>query len=148
MGKSFKITTGILLMLFLILSSSCKKYEEGPWFSIYSKAERASGNWRFSLVRIDGIDVTEKYEGQTLNMVKNGGLYWALGYYENSWETYGYRGEWKFVNNKNQIEMHFTTGVEEEFILIWDIIRLAYGDLRLERYEDGQKIEWRMWKPY
>jgi len=148
MKQLFRKTAGILLIVIFILPVSCKKYDDGPWFSIYSKTERVTGNWRFERVREDGVDKTEEYANQTVNMQKNGGLYWVQGTYPNSWETYGMGGEWRFVSNKDQIEMHFFSGVSDEFTLVWDIKRMAYGDLRLERYDDGKKIEWRMWKPY
>jgi hypothetical protein len=79
-------------------------------------------------------------------MVKSGGLLWVQGYLGSHWNPYGPSGEWRFVNDKNQIEMNFFHDVEEEFSLVWDIKRLAYGDLRLERYEEGKKIEWQFWK--
>lgn len=149
MTKLLKKSAGILLLLILIIPTSCKKYDDGPWFSIYSKTERVTGNWRFSLVREDGEDVTEEYANNTVNIQRGGDLYWAQGYIGNNpWDTYGPGGKWRFLDDKNQLEMHFTSGVKEEFTLIWDIKRLAYGDLRLERYEEGKKIEWRMWSAY
>ena len=148
MKKSFCITTGVLLMILLTTFSSCKKYEDGPFFSIYSKKERATGNWRFALVRENGVDKTEEYASQSVNMQKNGNLIWVQGYYDSHWDPYGPGGTWNFIDDKNQIEMHFTYGTSEEFKYIWDITRLAYGDLRLRRYEDDVEIEWRMWKHY
>jgi hypothetical protein len=140
---------GILFLLIFIVPLSCKKYDDGPWFSIYSKTERVTGNWRFELVREDGIDKTEEYANQSVNIRKNGDLYWIQGYYEdNPRENYGEGGKWSFVKDKEQIEMHFLYGIKDEYTLVWDIKRLAYGDLRLERHEDGIKIEWKMWKPY
>ena len=133
-------------MVLLILPSSCKKYEDGPWISFETKTERATGNFQFELVRENGIDITEEYANQSVRMGGDGSLYWTLGYYPNSWETYGIEGEWRFKNNKMQIEMHFTINVEEEFKYIWDIKRLADKDIKLERYEEDKKIEWRMWK--
>lgn len=149
MKNILKQTAGIFLIILLLAPVSCKKYEDGPWFSIYSKKERATGNWRFALVRVDGEDITEEYTNQTVNMLKNGDIFWTQGYYDNNpWNPYGPGGEWNFADDKMQIEMHFLYGVSEEFTLVWDIIGLKYGDLRLERYEDGVKVEWRMWKPY
>lgn len=144
--KTYKRITLILLTVLFIISSSCGKYEDGPWFSIYSKKERATGNWRFDIVREDGVDITEKYTDQSVNMLKNGDLYWIQGYSGSYWNTYGPGGKWRFVNDQMQIEMHFTTDVHEEFTLIWDIRRLAYADLQLERYDGEKLIEWRLWK--
>jgi hypothetical protein len=148
MKKSIKYVT-LLLICVLAISPSCKKYEDGPRFSIYSKKERATGNWRFSLVRENGVDMTEEYAQQSVNMQKNGNLLWIRGYYDDSWwDPYGPGGTWQFIDDKNQIEMHFKYGVTEEFSYVWDITRLAYGDLQLRRYEGDVEIEWRMWKRY
>ncbi len=147
--QKFKRAALLVMIVLLTVPVSCKKYDDGPWFSIYSRKERATGNWYFELVREDGVDITENYADQNLNMRRNGFLYWTQGYYGNNpWDTYGIQGEWKFTNDDRQIEMFFNIGVREEFTLVWDITRLAYADMRLERYEDGKKIEWRMWKPY
>jgi hypothetical protein len=146
MRKSLNVKAGILLAILLAISASCSKYEDGPMISIYSKMERATGNWQFKLVREDGVDKTEDYLNQSVNMTKGGTLRWIQGY--NGYSPFGFAGTWKFVNDKNQIEMHFNEGVEEEFTLIWDITRLAYADLQLARYEGAKKIEWRMWKHY
>lgn len=146
MKKLFGINPAFLLLLSLLIVSSCGKYDDGPWFSIYSKKERVSGNWNFGLVRIDGEDKTDDYSDQQLRLSKNGNLFWVKGYLGSYWNPYGPGGEWKFVDNKNQIQMNFIHEVEEEFTLVWDIKRMAYGDLRLERYEDGKKIEWQFWK--
>ncbi len=149
MQKFKNVALLALIVLLMIPAVSCKKYDDGPWFSIYSRKERATGNWYFELVREDGVDKTEEYANHNVNMRRDGFLYWIQGYYGNNpWDTYGIQGEWKFINSDRQIEMHFNMGVREEFTLVWDITRLAYADMRLERYEDGKKIEWRMWKPY
>ncbi len=99
-------------------------------------------------MREDGVDKTEEYATQSVNMLGNGDLYWAQGTYPNSWETYGIGGEWRFASNKEKIEMHFFSGVNNEFKLVWEIKRLAYGDMRLERHEGEKKIEWRLYTPY
>jgi hypothetical protein len=146
MSKSIKITTGILLLAFLAINSSCKKYDDGPWFSIYSKNERVTGKWFFQRVTEDGVNVTKDYDNQSVELTKSGHLIWVQGYNESYWDTYGPVGTWSFTDNKNRIEMYFFYGVPEEFTYIWDITRMAYGDLRLSRYENGKKIEWRLWK--
>jgi hypothetical protein len=144
--NSYRLMNLGLLFVLLLTSAACKKYEDGPWFSMYSKKERTAGNWQFALVRIDGVDKTEEYASQAINLTKGGSLFWRQGY--SGWDTYGIGGTWKFVSNKDQIEMHFVEGVKEEITLIWDITRMAYADLQLARYEDGKKIEWQLWKHY
>jgi hypothetical protein len=146
MMKALKKSTVVLLLALLIISGSCKKYEDGPFFSIYSKTERASGNWRFDQVKEDGVDITAEYANQAVNIAKSGDLYWTQGYIDSPWNTYGLSGKWNFVNSKTQIEMYFHEGVKDAFSIVWNIKRMAYADLQLERYDEGKKIEWKMWK--
>ncbi len=148
MKKSIRKSAGILLILLLFIPSSCKKYEDGPWFSLHTKKERVTGNWRFEYAKEDGIDVTERYVDQRVNMAKNGDIYWVQGFDPSTYQTYGPRGTWRFLNDKMQVEMHFDLWVTEEFTIVWDIKRLAHSELKLERYEEGKKIEWKLWKPY
>lgn len=93
-----------------------------------------------------GTDKTEEHAQQMVNMSRNGYLQWVQGYSGSVWNTYGPEGRWEFIDDKNQIRMHFDRGVATEFTLIWDITRLAYGDLRLRRFEGERKIEWHLWK--
>lgn len=144
-----KTNNKISLLLFLVImitAASCGKYDDGPWFSIYSKTERVSGNWRFESVNEGGTDKTEEYAEQSVNIMKNGEVYWTQGHIPSSYTTYGPSGTWTFINSKNQIEMHFTAGVTEEYTIVWDITRMAYADLQLERYEGDSKIVWKLWK--
>ena len=97
MSKSFKNLIWILLVVLLVIPASCGKYEDGPWFSMYSKKERASGNWQFAVVKENGIDMTEDYAAQSVNMTKNGDLYWIQGYYPGTWNNYGFGGSFNWT---------------------------------------------------
>ncbi len=145
--KSTKALFTVLLTVFLLIPAGCSKYEDGPLFSIYSRKERVTGFWRFGGVRVDGVDKTHEYADQSIEMLRNGELGWIQGYHDgNPHDWYGIGGEWQFKNSDRNLEMHFTDGVTDEFTWVWTITRLAYGDLRIYRYDDqDRKIEWRLW---
>ncbi len=138
------------LMLFcaFVLLVSCSKYEDGPMFSIYTKTERVVGFWRFDFVAENGVDKTEEYVQQSIELLRNGSLYRITGYRQNN-PSFPIieSGAWRFGNNKESIIMVFNPGRPEQYEYDWNIRRLAYGDLRLERYDGTLRfIEWRLWR--
>lgn len=143
-----KLKLPAVIILMVILVSSCGKYDDGPFFSIYSKTERVTGFWRFDLVKEGGVDKTEDYLNQSLELYKNNAAIWVQGYRNNNpYDPILQGGTWKFTNDKENILMTFLTGTPSEYELNWKIKRLAYGDMRLERNDDViGKIEWRLWK--
>ncbi|GEM_PF-1083725 len=144
--KSIRVLA-ILFSLFFLIPTGCKKYEDGPWFSIYTRKERVTANWRFDLVKVDGVDKTEEYADQSIEIMGDGDLGWIQGYEDdNPRDWYGIGGTWEFAESDTKLKMHFTEHVDEEFTWVWTIQRLAYGDLRMKRYDDeNRKIEWRLW---
>lgn len=140
----------LLAILFILpfVLTSCGKYDDGPWFSIYSKAERVSGFWRFDKVVEGGVNKTEEYVQQSIELRRDGIALWAKEYSNNNpYDPVMETGNWKFRNDKENIFMTFNVGRPEEYSLDWKIKRLAYGDMRLERYDDVLgKIEWWLWK--
>ncbi len=145
--KSIKVLTAVLFSALFMIPAGCGKYEDGPWFSIYSRDERITGYWRFAGVRIDGEDKTDEYAEQSVEILRNGQISWTQGYHnDNPYDRYGVGGTWQFKNSDKNLEMSFTEGTTDDFTWLWNITRLAYGDLRINRYDDqGRKIEWRLW---
>lgn len=59
--KLMKAKKYILLFLFIAFCfTDCKKYPEGPAFSLWSKTWRLSGSWEVEAFLIDGIDSTSQ----------------------------------------------------------------------------------------
>ena len=82
------------------LATSCKKYPDGPEFTLLTKKERISGNWRIEQVIVNGYDVTNSYNlwygsNYQLNIAKSGG-YIISGNYPD-------HGTWDFVNSKDDV---------------------------------------------
>jgi hypothetical protein len=51
----------ILITLFIFAFFSCKKYEEGPYLSLYSKEHRVVGEWDIEYLGINGYDSTDYF---------------------------------------------------------------------------------------
>ncbi len=80
----------ILFFLVIILSVfSCKKYEEGPYLSIYSKEHRVVGEWDIEYLGINGYDSTD--------------------YFRNS-QTYGYYSFSKYKDGRKYIFHSYLNG--------------------------------------
>ena len=144
--KNLKLISLFFLSVFVL--TSCGKYDDGPFFSIYSKTERVTGYWRFDKVVEGGVNKTADYENQSIEIFKNNTLYWIQGFKNTStYEPIFVRGVWKFKNDKEELLMTFNEGLADEYFYLWTIKRLAYGDVRLERRDDVLgKIEWSLWK--
>ena len=146
---SFKMIKQILTILILtvLLASSCKKYDEGPRFSLYSKTGRISGNWYFSKAYYNDIDSTENYYKYSLNFIKDGRLSMVETSNDNIYISY-ILGDWEFLNNKMNLEMTLLNDTDTIYHFNWLIKRLSYYDLWLE-YTDSNdnNYRWELMKP-
>lgn len=144
--KNLKLIPLFFITVFVL--TSCGKYDDGPFFSIYSKTERLTGYWRFDKVVEGGVNKTADFENQSIEMLKNNTFYWMQGYKNNNpYEPIIILGIWKFKNDKEDLLMTINAGLADEYSYEWTIKRLAYADVRLERQDDVLgKVEWRLWK--
>lgn len=123
--------------------TSCKKYEDGPGFSLKSKKGRLTGDWELvKLENSNGDNYLEDFEIE-FEFDKDGDF--KLNY-ESSYYSYYYgsqytyngtdRGEWEFDNNKKELEVDLDGGGGWEF----EIKRLTSDELWLED-QDGNEWE-------
>ncbi len=61
--KTFLIKSALFILIG-ILPLSCKKYEEGPWFSLRSIENRINGNWKLEYLYINDNDSTSRVKEQ------------------------------------------------------------------------------------
>ena len=132
-----------LIFIFCISFFSCKKYEEGPYFSIYSKEHRVVGEWDIEYLSINGYDSTQYFRNSP-----------SYGYYEFKKYKDGRKyifhsylnghivdGFWQFTNQKKSIATGGTgnsniqpigpiaTGKHVDY---WNIKRLTEKEMWLE----------------
>ena len=115
---------------------SCKKYDDGPGFSLRSVTNRLTGEWEVVDIQgqgnLDG-DVTMEFE-------KDGDfkLTYQYSYYGSTY-TYSENGEWSFEDGKKTIEIDYDDGGSFEL----EINRLTNSEFW---FEDEDNLDWELEK--
>ncbi len=108
--------------------TSCKKYEDGPAFSLRSKTARLTGEWE--VVKIGGSPIA----GSELNLEfeKDGDFNFSYSY-----GSYDYtaKGEWEWSDKKETIKATIDGETVE-----WEVLRLTNDEFW---FEDDQQEEWK-----
>ena len=113
----------------LLNFTSCKKYEDGPAFSLRSKTNRLLGEWE--VVEIDNQDPSD--DGRfIIEFERDGDIEFTYDYGSYS---YGSQAEWEWEKGKEEIEIEFDNFRED-----WEITRLTNSELW---FETDDKEEWR-----
>jgi hypothetical protein len=132
--KTLAITASLVIVLNFY---SCKKYEDGPAFTLKSKNSRLVGEWE--VVEIDGIKLGSGSFSVDLNLEfdKDGDFSFnqSYSYYGYSY-SYSYKGDWEWNSNKESLEISMPGSPSED----WDILRLTKDELWFED-SDGSKYE-------
>lgn len=124
MKTIIKTLSGTLLCISLL--ASCKKYEEGPAFSLRSKTERVANIWRieYAYDRIDSVNITADYSGETWEFTKKN------DFVERDNGIVDKTGIWEFVSNKEQITIKLPLTTHT-----YNILRLREKELWLRDSE-------------
>ena len=128
MRKIQNLTFFVALCVVIALSG-CKKYEDGPGFSLSSKKARLSADWEFKKVLINSLDVTSDFFDYSWEIKKDGGFKLVSGGFIES-------GKWEFVSNKEAIDFDYSDGYIERY----NIKRLTSKELWIENIEDGDTL--------
>ena len=106
-----------LTIAFVLVLTSCGKYEDGPFFSIRSKNARLIGEWELvkserTKVDLDGNSRKETFDGSVMVIVSSFG---------NSSESYTYSSTWKIDGDNNSVVMNTTKDGESYSITtLWN----------------------------
>jgi len=144
-------------MILLVLTAflpGCKKYEDGPLISLYSKGMRVSGTWYFQSVLYGGKDSTANYTYQQMDFIYikkiDGGVFtWNHNIYATSAdENPLVGGTWKFFSDRDSFEMIvYKNLLRDSVVTKWKIDRLAYTEFWLERnIKDTINLKWQLIK--
>ena len=130
-------TTKNLLLAATIVTilnySNCKKYEDGPKFSLKTKKTRLTGEWE--VVYINGESPDNDAE-LIMEFEKDGDFVMSYEYDYGTYSySYSYKGEWEWKDDKERIEID-VNNTKIEF----EILRLTNDELWFED-EDGQEWE-------
>jgi hypothetical protein len=114
--KKLSILFAAFAVMFLV---SCGKYEDGPGFSLRSKAGRVAGSWTYDKVFINDVDVTsllfDADATYTLDFTKDGGYKSTESY---AGQTYSDDGKWEFTNSDENIKITDSDGYVEEYKIL------------------------------
>ena len=155
--KSLKLIGRISIasLLLTVMLTSCKKYDEGPAFSLKSKAERITNKWKVEqAILSDGQDLTNEWKDASLEFKKNG-RYTIIKFSPDQSMKSEEVGSWGFTNKKEYIG---TIGTEKEIMtvsgqvidefstdVLWKITKLKEDELWIWLlYTDGKHEELRL----
>jgi len=145
----------IAILTIAVFLPGCKKYDDGPFMSLYSKGMRVAGTWYFESVLYGGKDSTEHYPRQQMNFIylkdMDGGAFtwnhniFATSADENPMEG----GSWKFFADRDSFEMvvYRNLAKRDSVVMKWKIKRLAYTEFWMERnVKDTIQVKWQLIK--
>ncbi|MCX6295116.1 MAG: hypothetical protein NTX97_03445 [Bacteroidetes bacterium] len=142
--KSFIKISLLIPALGFIFFSGCKKYPDGPLFSIYSPQVRILGEWDVNYFSVNGFDSTSYLKAQPFyaryyirsSKLDNYSTFFAL---LNPGTGYNGQGYWMFLENKTKIYFHldliYVPGNIGPYCandITWKIRRLKKDELWLE----------------
>ncbi|MEM6802860.1 MAG: hypothetical protein AAF696_15730 [Bacteroidota bacterium] len=127
----------IAVLLFATLSTACRKYEEGPNFSLRSKTERVSNDWNFQSLARNNIDESEDYERFNMVFTKEGRLSWTIKKVDQPEITVA--GDWELASVNEQVKITFDDPDinGETRLLFLDILLLEEEQIRFRYLSEG-----------
>jgi hypothetical protein len=133
------LVVAVIITAFVL--GSCGKYEEGPAFSLKSKKARLAGTWQIEKVLENGKEVPLE-EGDDLNMTwtfekdGTGKVNLTFG------QSYSMDMEWKFSDNKEELQMRTKFGSEWSEWESMEILRLTNKEFwgKNTNTEDGETV--------
>ena len=100
--KKINILFFAVMSAALFSASSCKRYEEGPGFSLRTPKARLVNTWEIEKYLVNGQDVTSQilpvFGDHSLEFTKDNTYEWLISGYR---ET----GTWSFDSKKERLEM-------------------------------------------
>lgn len=136
--KSTKVIVSILLITAMF--GGCKKYEQGPAFSLRSKTVRVANTWKIESYYKNDIEqpITEEEKNIEIELTKDGQMTISgTASYNNDIYKGPAKGTWKFDVNKENIyfAVYFYTKNEKTYnkysLKILKIIKLKNNEMWL-----------------
>ena len=129
MKNNMKFLLSILSLLFVL--SACKKYEEGPAFSLLTKKARITGSWKAEKVISKSGVMEFVYYDEVMKILKDGDYEFLVG------SSIEITGIWDFSQDKEYLRLNYgEDGINN--IVEYKIIRLKSKELWLEDAQGEQ----------
>lgn len=112
----------ILLLLVLIIAG-CKKYDEGPAFTLKSKKERLANKWRIERYYMNGEDKTAQLDSMYMSFefTRDGKYQEIMAHHTMSYVD---DGKWEFIFKQEAVEIYRSNDT-----IIWHITKLKEDEL-------------------
>ena len=118
-----------LILLPAFLFFGCKKYEEGPGFSLRSKKERVSNDWKASAFTENGVDklaeFNAEYQNGKFTIAKTGNFIFTFKQFGITDTELS--GKWYFNDDKTKLLFNQTLPITDNWS--WDILKLKEREL-------------------
>jgi hypothetical protein len=137
--SKFKAKFSILALVAVIAlaGTACKKYPDGPEFSLHTKTERVAQNWKVGQALDSSRDVTTNYNKYYLDLTKSGGATLTAQYtFAGTVYDYSTGGSWAFVNDKANISFNFSNNNASG---VYVILKLEQDEMWLK--QDAGSLE-------
>ncbi|MEW6468335.1 MAG: hypothetical protein AB1458_05385 [Bacteroidota bacterium] len=135
----------VFVLGIIVIISACKKYEEGPVFSLRSKKARVDNTWKIEKYYENGVDLTAAVlsaEDITIDLTKEGKVTWTeVDLQSGSGNTK--TGVWEFTDSKKSILVQISGGVSFSGTGsdIWNILRLKNKEFWFTVMNGSDQVE-------
>jgi len=126
----------IIVLLFtaitvLSTSTGCKKYPDGPDFSLRTRKARVANTWKIENFKVGGVDLTSLVTGYTETFTTSGA-------YSYTWGVLNGSGTWTFQNDFAEIRLN---GSDEQSNRVLTILKLEEKSMWYTYMAAGVKNE-------
>ena len=131
------ITRSMIALVAVTGLMGCKKYDDGPMFSLRSREERISNTWRIDRAMNGSDDVTSAFDQYELRLTKDHDASLTATYTLFGTDfSFTTSGTWSFENKDEDLRLDFEDGDADE---TYQILRLKETELWLR--EKGGDLE-------
>jgi hypothetical protein len=127
-----KITLIIALLTLSIAFTNCKKYEDGPSFTLLTKKMRISGNWKLTTLTVNGTGSSINGLESKLDINKEGS-YTATSTFGSI--SFSETGKWAFSSDKKQLTL--TPSTASSIPSTFDILELKNTEMKLKQIKNN-----------
>jgi hypothetical protein len=143
-----KNTTCIITICLLLLVSGCRKYDEGPYFSLRSKKARVVGKWNTEMWLVNKYEQIYMLDTNRTAEFTDDGKYYYHEYNPFTHIAINAVGDWSFRKDKEQLLLSLPGLADSVSYQLWDIKKLKNKELWLEFVDYGfpnsTLYQWRM----
>ena len=121
----------------VLLLVSCGKYEDGPGFSLRSRASRIAGSWTIDKYTVGGVDYSSDLSGISWEFTKAGASTTSYTY---AGQTFTENGTWALTSNDENFTMTDSSGDSESY----KILRLTNSEFWFSETYSGVTAEYHL----